>query len=115
MWRKIGTRYETENIVPTFKHGNASSCIWGMFSRYGRSPLVRIRGTFSQFKYMAILKQYIIPLKNKHNSNNAELMYQHDGCGPHSAKEVAALLNANDVTVLPWPAQSPDLNPIENV
>ncbi len=86
-----------------------------MFSRYGRSPLVRTQGTLNQFKYMEILKQYVIPFKNKHNSNNSDFMCRHDGCGPHRAKKVAALLNAIDATISPRSAQSPDLNPIENV
>ncbi len=40
---------------------------------------------------------------------------QHDGCRQHRAKRVAAFLDANGVNVVPCPAQSPDLNPIENV
>ena len=32
----------------------------------------------------------------------------------HRAKSIAAYLDANDVNVMKWPPQSPDLNPIEN-
>ena len=86
-----------------------------MYSSYGRSPLVRISGTLNQFKYIDILKQYILPFKTTCYSRNTGFLYQHDGCGPHIAKKVAAFLDAKGVGVLPWPAQSPDLNPVENV
>ena len=42
-------------------------------------------------------------------------MCQHDGCGEHSAKSVSAPLDTENIEVLPWPAQSPDLSPIEHV
>ena len=42
-------------------------------------------------------------------------MYQLDWCGPHHAKRVKAFFDAKSVNVLPWPAQSLDSNPIENV
>ena len=44
-----------------------------------------------------------------------EFTYQHGGCGPHRSKKVSAFLEASGINVLPWPSQSPDLNPIENV
>ena len=46
-----------------------------------------------------------------HYQNNNK----YDGCGPHRAKNVAAFLDAEDVEVLPWTAQIPDLNSIDYV
>ena len=75
VWRKVGTLYETANVAPTFKSGNASLCIWGMFYRYGRSPLVCITGTLDQFKIAYILQKYVQPFKNKFYSGNTGFMY----------------------------------------
>ena len=72
-----------------------------MFSSHGRSPLVRTSGTLDQFRYIDILKKYVLPFKNTFHSGNAGFMYQHDGCGPHRAKRVAAFLDASGVKVLP--------------
>ncbi len=115
VWRKVGTRHETENIVFTLKSSNAYLCIWGMFAIFGRCNLVRISGTLNQFKYIDILRQYILPLTSAHQAANFRFIYQHDGCGPHHAKRVLELWHSNGANVLTWSAQSPDLSPIENV
>ena len=49
------------------------------------------------------------------HSNELDLQFQLDGCGPHRAKKFASCLHENGITTLPWQAHSPDLNPIENV
>ncbi len=102
-------------MVPTFKSGNASLCACGMFSAHGRSLLVRISGTLNQHKYIDILQQYVLPFKTTVHPINAAFTYQNDGCRPHRALKVGLYLKQNDVDVLPWPAQGPDLNPIGNV
>ena len=101
--------------MPTFKSGNTSLSISGMFSSIERSPLVRISGTLDQFKYIQILKKHVIPFKDRHSNADIGFMYQHGGCRPHRAKRVAEFLHQNSINVLSWPGQSPDLNPIENV
>ena len=38
-----------------------------------------------------------------------------DSARPHIARAVVDFMRANAVTTLPWPAVSPDLNPLEHV
>uniref|UniRef100_A0AAZ3R8P8 Tc1-like transposase DDE domain-containing protein n=1 Tax=Oncorhynchus tshawytscha TaxID=74940 RepID=A0AAZ3R8P8_ONCTS len=40
---------------------------------------------------------------------------QHDNATSHTARSVRDFLQDRNVSVLPWPAKSPDLNPIEHV
>ena len=42
-------------------------------------------------------------------------IYQLDRYGLYPAKSLSAFLEARNVKVLPWPAKSQDLNPIEHV
>ena len=39
----------------------------------------------------------------------------HDGAPSHTARATRALLQANQINVLPWPSLSTDLNPIEHI
>ena len=73
-----------------------------------------IDGTLNQSKYVDVLDNYVLSFKNKYHAGGNEFLYQYDGCGPHRAKKVSAFLDTNRVEVLPWPSQSPDLNPIEH-
>uniref|UniRef100_A0AAZ3Q070 Tc1-like transposase DDE domain-containing protein n=1 Tax=Oncorhynchus tshawytscha TaxID=74940 RepID=A0AAZ3Q070_ONCTS len=40
---------------------------------------------------------------------------QHDNATSHTACSVRDFLQDRNVSVLPWPAKSPDLNPIEHI
>ena len=43
------------------------------------------------------------------------LTFQHDNARPHTALVTANYLAQNNVNVLPWPALSPETNPIEHI
>ena len=44
-----------------------------------------------------------------------DMTLQHDNATSHTARSVRDFLQVRNVSVLPWPAKSPDLNPIEHI
>ena len=74
--------------------------------------IIVIEGNLNQHNYRTDI---LIPSVLPHKANRANMIFQHDGAGPHRANTVKKWLQDNNIEVLPWPAKSPDLSPIENL
>lgn len=85
---------------------------WGCFSRAGLGPLIVVDGNMNGQKYLNLLKDTVLP---KINFGTDIDLFMHDNAPCHTARLVKDFLVQENVSVLPWPAQSPDLNPIENL
>ena len=87
--------------------------VWGAISTTGKSQLVIIQGNLTANRYIDIcLRPHLLPFVNQHNQN---MQFQHDNARPHTAIVTRDFLTNNHINTLPWPALSPDLNPIEHL
>ena len=59
------------------------------------------------------MKKHVVP--NLRTPINQPAVFMQDNASCHTAKSVKTFLSEEDVTVMEWLAQSPDMNPIENV
>ncbi len=113
VWRMANERYEKNCIRGTVKH-DTKIMVWGAFSAGGVGDLMLIEGTMVKETYLNILEDHMLP--------SADLLFgrenwtfQQDNDPKHTAIVVREWFQEYEVPLLPWPAQSPDLNPIENL
>ena len=61
---------------------------------------------------MKLIQDIVVP---ELNASEHDLIFMQDNARPYSAKLVKNYYDENNVDVLDWPPQSPDLNPIEQI
>ncbi len=91
-----------------------SVMIWAAMSSAGVGPLCFLKSTVNAAIYQEILEHFMLPSADKHHGD-ADFIFQQDLAPAHTAKGTKSWFNDHGVTVLDWPANSPDLNPIENL
>ncbi len=69
---------------------------------------------FSEAIYQFILEHFMLPSADK-PYGDADFIFQQDLAPAHTAKGTKSWFNDHGVTVLDWPANSPDLKSIENL
>ena len=87
--------------------------VWGCFSWYGVGALYHIKGILKKEKYRQILIHQMRPSARRLQGD--DFVFQHDNDPKHTSHLVKNYLQNQQIEVLPWPPQIPDLNPIENL
>ncbi len=85
--------------------------IWAAMSFADVGPLWFPKSTVI---YQEMLEHFVHPSADKLHGD-ADFIFQQDLAPAHTAKGAKSWFNDHGVTVLDWPANRPDLNPIENL
>ena len=114
-WRHKNTAYTTRNIQPTVPYGGGSVMAWRCISHDCKLDLVTIQGNLTVDQYIRdVLQPVVVPHFDNHPLDTRPV-YMDDNARPHRSRAVTAYLQSEAVTSVPWPAMSPELNPIEHI
>ncbi len=113
VWRKSGEAQNPCCLKSSVKFPQ-SVMIWAAMSSAGVGPLCFLKSRVNAAIYQDILEHFMLPSADK-LYGDADFIFQQDLAPAHTAKGTKSWFNDHGVTVLDWPANSPDLNPIENL
>lgn len=68
-----------------------------------------------QDQYRQVLETRFLPQFQEWFPDGEEFMFMHDSAPCHKARSVTKFLADHSIPVLPWPGNSPDMNPVENL
>ncbi|GFV39863.1 hypothetical protein TNCV_4145001 [Trichonephila clavipes] len=96
------------------RHTSAAPAImvWGGIGYHSRTPIVRIADTLNSQSHIS---NALEPVVFHYLQGLATAIFQQDNARPHVSHIVQRFFVNHEIELLPWPARSPDISPIENL
>jgi transposase len=105
-----------DTIHQTVKGGGGTVMVWGCFAGNKLGKLHRIKGIMDQHVYHTVMQTQLVP-SIKSLFPNGDFVYMQDNDPKHTShyctNYLRTLADRHHFQIMNWPAQSPDLNPIE--
>jgi DDE superfamily endonuclease len=115
VWKKSGEPLLDKEVQEIVKFGGGSLMVWGCMGWNGVGILVEVEGRMDAEQYVSILEDNLLPSMENSGIPEESIIFQQDNDPKHSSKRAQNWFKSEGIRLLDWPAQSPDLSPIEHL
>jgi transposase len=116
IWRRSEDKYRPKCLALRRSGVPKKLMVWGAISVHGPGSLFFIEGSLNGELYLKMLEEIVGPdLERLKRMNGEDYIFVDDNATPHRCKIVKRFWHQKNLLHLDWPANSPDLNPIENL
>lgn len=113
-WRRPGEELVERAVQKTVKHGGGSLMVWGCITAQGVGRIYQVKGQMTATQYCQILSDALLGTLTDKSLKVEDVIFQQDNDSKHTARQTQSWLADHQIKTLPWPPQSPDMNPIEH-
>ena len=110
--KKTGEGLSDRLVEETLKFGGGSVMMWGCMTWQVVGFATKIDGRMDSDLYLQILKDELYQTLDYYSLHSPDVIFQQDNDPKHTCKKVKAWLEEQELRTMRWPAQSPDLNPL---